>query len=255
MCAEKTQTLDRVIALLDCFSAEHPELGVREVARLVNLSSSTAGRLLAAMKENGILTQNPVTREYSMGPKVLTWASTYTSTLDVRAKAQPALRELYLKTLETVSLYILDGNERVCIERLESPRNVRTVVQVGGRLPLYAGSAGKVFLAFLSPQRRQEILSATALTPLTRYTIVDTDSLEKELKKIRKQGYAVSFGEWKLEAAGIGAPIFNINGEVVAAVTISGPSQRFTKASITEHAPEVVRVAAQISRELGYCTI
>jgi DNA-binding IclR family transcriptional regulator len=252
MPSDQVQTLKRAFILLDCFTLEHPELGVREVARMVNLSSSTTGRLLAAMKEAGILSQNPVTRVYLLGPKVLAWAGVYTNTLDIRAKAIGYLHELHLATRETISLYILDGNDRVCVERLESPRSVRITSRVGLRLPLYAGSAGKAMLAFLPPARQKEVIHSSVLVPLTEKTIVDPDALCREIEKIRKEGYAVSRGEWLLDASGVAAPIFDQSGVVTAAVTISGPAQRFTDEAIAQYIPMILPVAAQISRELGY---
>ncbi len=252
MPADKIQTLTRAIALLDCFTMDRPELGVREAARLVNLSTSATGRMLSALRELGILNQNSATRTYSMGSKVLTWAGVYTSNLDVRNLALPALQELHSRTSETISLYILENNERLCVERLESPQNVRIVARVGRRLPLYAGSAGKAMLAFLPLAQREEYLRNIPLTPLTSQTMVDPDSLRQELEKIREQGYAVSHGEWILEAAGVAIPIFDQKGEVLAAISISGPDQRFTEEKVAQYVPELTRVAAQISRELGY---
>jgi IclR family KDG regulon transcriptional repressor len=252
MPAEQIQTLSRAIAVMDCFSQEHAELGVREIARMVNLSSSAAGRLLAALKEMGILSQNPDTRAYSMGARVLSWANIYSSSLDVRNKAMAAIEELHQSTRETISLYILEGVERVCVERLESPQSVRIVQRIGRRLPLYAGSAGKVMLAFLPLERQEEILQHTGLVPLTSKTIVDPVILRKELKKAREQGCAVSFGEWVEDAAGVAAPILDQDGEVIAALAISGPTSRFTKENVTRYCVEVKHVAAQISVSLGY---
>ncbi len=252
MPAEQMQTLSRAVAVMDCFSHEHAELGVREVARMVNLSSSAAGRLLAALKELGVLSQNPDTRAYSMGARVLGWADIYSSTLDIRNKAYPAIVELHQQTQETISLYILDGCDRVCIERLESPQSVRIVQRIGRRLPLYAGSAGKAMLAFLSAERQEEILQSSRLEPLTPRTITDPAVLRRELKKIREQGCAVSYGEWLVDAAGVSAPIFDQNGEVVAAVVISGPISRFGKEVVARYCVEVKRVAELISERMGY---
>ena len=118
---------------------------MREVARKTNLSSSTTGRIMAYMKERGMLNQDPETQNYMMGSKVLAWAGIYTITSDVRAVALPVMVRLQELTRETISLYVLEGNERVCVERFESPETVRIVARVGRRIPLYAGSAGKVF--------------------------------------------------------------------------------------------------------------
>jgi IclR family transcriptional regulator, KDG regulon repressor len=250
--ADKTQSLARAISLLDCFSGEHPELGVREASRLVNLSSSTTGRLLTHLKDLGVLSQNPVTHAYSLGAKILAWSGVYTANLDIRNKALAAMHKLHEATQETISLYVLEGNERVCIERIESTQNVRIIARIGRRLPLYAGSAGKVFLAFLSPTRRDEILNSAPLVPFTNYTIVKKDEMLSELLKIHRDGYAVSHGEWTADASGVAAPIFDLNGEIIAALTISGPTQRFTLEAISQYTQEVTHAAKIISNAMGY---
>jgi IclR family KDG regulon transcriptional repressor len=251
--ADKSQALNRAVRILECFSQDRPELGVREVARKIELSTSATGRLMLAMKELGILSQNPSTRIYALGPRVLTWAGAYLSTSDIRNLAYPYLQELHHKTQETISLYILDGNERVCIERLESTQNIRFVApRVGKHLPLHAGSAGKVMLAYLPEDRRREILSMPLLEKLTEKTICDPELLEKELQKIRRQGYAVSNGEWILDASGIAAPIFDRNTEIIAALTISGPTQRFSDEAVAGYAETLSMIALEISRGLGF---
>jgi IclR family transcriptional regulator, KDG regulon repressor len=250
---ERAQTLMRSVMILDCFTQDRPELGVREVARMVDLSSSSTGRIMSAMKELGILSQNPTTRLYSVGPRVLTWAGVYLATSDIRNVAYPYLEELHNTTRETISLYILDGKERVCIERLESTQNVRFVApRIGRHLPLHAGSAGKVMMAFLPETRREELLLPGNLVQLTEKTIIVPEVLRSELDRIRLDGYAISNGEWILDASGIAAPIFDRFGEVLAALTISGPTQRFTQEVFPGYIEAVVRVAQQISAGLGF---
>jgi IclR family transcriptional regulator, KDG regulon repressor len=244
--------LNRSIAILDCFNQDRPEIGVREAARLVNLSSSATGRLMGSLRNLGILSQNPESKAYSLGPRVLTWAGVYTATLDLRKRALPFLEELYVSTNETISLYIIQGNDRICVERLESAQTVRIVARIGRRLPLYAGSAGKVLLAFLSIARLREILTSLKLEPLTPNTITDRARLETELVKIRKLGFAVSHGEWLADASGIAAPIFDQFNEPVGAISISGPTQRFTPRVIEQFTPPLIHAAVEISRDMGY---
>lgn len=248
----KSSSLERAVALLDCFTQAEPVLGVREIARKSGLSKSTTGRLLGQLKELGMVAQNTSNHAYSLAGKVLAWAWVYTATLDVRNLALPLMHELHQSTQETISLYILEGNERVCVERLESPQNVRIVARIGRRLPLYAGSAGKVFLAFLPRERRQAILNTTTLKPFTKNTMIDREDLEKEVEKILANGYASSCGEWVADASGVAAPIFDYSGDIVAALTISGPTQRFDDEKVRQYSIEVTQVAAQISKELGY---
>lgn len=250
--AEKNQSLERSVAILDCFTLETPVLGVRDAARKANLSSSTTGRLMAAMKELGILNQDPESLAYMMGSKVLAWSGIYTVTSDVRSLSLPIMVRLQEQTRETISLYVMEGNDRVCVERLESLETVRIVARVGRRIPLYAGSAGKVFLAYMPEARRDEILAGIKLIPMTKRTITNVEELRTNLSKIQRQGYAVSKGEWVLEASGVAAPIFDQFGRITAALTISGPSQRFTEEKIHEIAALVKPAAEEISRELGY---
>jgi IclR family transcriptional regulator, KDG regulon repressor len=248
----KSTILQRAVSLLDCFTQEESELGVREIARKVGLSSSTTGRILMQLKELGLVSQNPETHEYSLSGKVLAWAGIYTATLDVHNRALPFMHELHHITQETISLYIMEGTDRVCVERIESPQNVRIIARVGRRLPLYAGSAGKVFLAFLSPKQRKTILDSTIFKPFTPNTLVDRRVLEEEIEKISRDGYAVSFGEWVQDASGVAAPIFDQRGEIAAALTISGPTQRFNWEKVEKYIFEVTRAAEKISSELGF---
>jgi IclR family transcriptional regulator, KDG regulon repressor len=252
MVSEPSSVLKRIVAILDCFSTEQTELGVREVARLADLTTSTAGRLMAEMKEVGILQQNAANRTYSLGVKILAWSGVYLSSLDLRAIALPLMGDLRRITNESITLYVLDGNERLCVERMESYHNVRMVSRVGHRLPLYAGSAGKAILAFLPAERVDEILQTTDLKAYTPFTIIDRVALREELDKIRQLGFAESHGEWISDASGVAAPILAQGGEVIGAISISGPGTRFTAQSVETYAEEVMKVTQQLSKLMGF---
>lgn len=249
---EDKGVLAHLCEILDCFSVDKPEIGVREIARMTGLTTSTVGRLMTAMKERGILNQNAATRGYSLGIRLLTWTGVYLTSLDIRTIAQPIMSELQQVTQETISLYLRDGHDRVCVERLESPQTVRIVARLGRRLPLYAGSAGKAILAYLTDTMIKDIVEASSLTPFTARTITDPVVLHEELEKVRQKGYAFSHGEWIQDASGVAAPIFGPNREVIGALTISGPSQRFTRETIEKYAREVVASAQDISRQMGF---
>ena len=250
--SDTSKTLTRAIQLMDCFTREQPHLGVREAARLAGFSSSTTGRLLASLKELGLLVQDPATRQYALAGKVLAWAEVYSASVDVRSLAQPYIYDLQRSTGETISLYIMEGSERVCVERLESEQNVRVVARVGRHLPLHAGSAGKLFLAYLPAEEREELLDHSELEVFTPYTITDRAELRRLSAVIREQGYAVSHGEWTIDASGVAAPIFNQRGQMIAALTISGPTQRFAEHQVERYIKSATRTAAQLSRLLGF---
>ncbi len=244
--------LAHICAILDCFNIDRPEVGVREAARITGLTTSTVGRLMTSLKEREILSQNPITRSYTLGIRLLTWTGVYLTALDIRTIAQPVMTELQQITQETISLYVLDGHDRVCVERLESPQTVRIVARLGRRLPLYAGSAGKAILAFLPEAKIREVIETSALAPFTARTITDPSVLRSELEKVHLKGYAFSHGEWITDASGVAAPLFGSSREVIGALTISGPSQRFTKETIEKYAREVVSAAQEVSRQMGY---
>ena len=252
MPTSKTQSIDRAVAILDYFSMEHPEAGVREIARFLKLHPSTVGRMLATLTSSDILIQEETTHRYKLGSKVLKWGAVYLGNLNVQNEARPYMQSLREKTNETVSLYVPSGNERVLIERMESTHFIRVIAQVGERMPLYAGASGKVFLAFLPPEKREEVLETKRLERLTSQTIVDIDSLRKELVQIRKRGYAISHGERVEGASSVSAPIFGFRNQVIGAISISGPTVRFSEERIAEFFDPLVKATHQISQAMGY---
>jgi len=251
MASGEVQSLSRAFAILDCFSYEHPQLGVREIARQLGMSASTVGRILAAFNAAGILNQDPSTRLYRMGPKVMMWSAVYTKGLDVREYALPVLKELHRLTNETVSLYVLERDERVCVACIESSEIVRVVVRVGERMPLHAGSAGKTLLAFMPPIDAETVI-AKPLGKMTAHTITAKSDLLAELETIRKQGYATSNSERFEDVIGLAAPVFDASGKVFAALNVAGPKTRFTASRAERIAPSIVRLADEVSFNLGY---
>jgi DNA-binding IclR family transcriptional regulator len=242
----------RAIGILDCFSVDQPELGVREIARRLRLSSSTTGRLAATLAATGVLTQNPANLTYMLGPRVLAWAGLYAGTLDIRTSARPILERLRRATRETTTLYVPDGLERVCVERLEGPESIRAFVRLGERMPLYAGAGGKVLLAFLPPESRAAILKRLTLARFTPHTISTRPRLERELASIRERGYATSAHERFEGGASVAAPVYGAGGSLVGAVNVFGPADRFTGTRQATYVKHVTSAAAAISRAMGY---
>jgi IclR family transcriptional regulator, KDG regulon repressor len=248
----KIQSIDRAIAILDYFSAKHPEAGVREIARHLKLHPSTVGRMLATLTSLDILIQDDLTHRYKLGSKVLKWGAVYLGNLNLQNEARPFMQVFREKTNETVSLYIPSGNERVLIERIDSTHFLRVITQVGERMPLYAGASGKIFLAFLPVEKREEVLETKRLERLTAQTIVNIEDLRKELSLIRKRGYAVSHGERVEGVSSVSAPIFNFRNQVIGAISISGPTGRFSAERINEFIEPLIKATQQISFAMGY---
>jgi IclR family acetate operon transcriptional repressor len=244
-------SIQRAIAILDVFTLEQPENGVREIARRLDIHPSTVGRMLATLTKLGILIQNETNHQYRLGSKVLQWSAVYLGSLDLQKVSRPYMEELRKKTQESVSLYVPSGNERVLIERLDTSHFMRVVTQIGQRMPLYAGASGKVFLAFLPPQKREDVLKDLHLDRLTSKTIVDIEDLRKELLLIRKRGYAISHGERVEGVSSLSAPLFNFRNQVIGAISISGPSLRLSEEKITEFIEPIINATDHISQVMG----
>jgi IclR family KDG regulon transcriptional repressor len=249
---KETQSITRAIAILDCFRDIQPELGVREIARQVELHPSTVGRLLVTLTSLGILNQNRDTQKYRMGSKVLRWGAVYMSSMDLRLEARPFLEELHKQTDETIHLDIPDGATRICIERIESPQSLRWVPRIGERKPYYASAGGKVMLAYFSPTQRSEILKSQPLEQLTPRTTTDPKILQKEFDLIRERGYSISEGERVDGVSCVAAPIFDSSKIIIGALTISGPTLRFSEAKKQEYAQLLIQATGNISKAMGY---
>lgn len=252
MATTETQSLHRATAILDCFRDIQPQLGVREIARQLELHPSTVGRMLATLTSLGILNQDKDTHRYRMGSKVLSWSSIYMNNVDLRIEARPYLEELHRTAQETVHLDIPDGVTRICIDRIESPYRLRWVAQIGERMPYYASASGKVMLAYMPEQQQKTIIKKTPLERLTPQTTTDPKILFKELDDIRKQGYAVSQSERVEGVSCVAAPIFEPAGKIIGAMTISGPITRFSEQKIKEYAKLLMKATRELSTSMGY---
>ncbi len=253
MTEKDNQHINRIFSLMDCFSIEKPEIGVREAARMLNISSSSCGRLLGELRDEGILVQNPDNRMYSLGGRVIRWASVYTASSDLRKKAYPYMQKIYEKTNETVTLYTAEEYDRVCVERIESRKTVRIVEMVGTRISIFAGSGGKSILAFRTPEEIAHVIEYAKTLPKYQNDHTFFAQLENEFAIIREKGYAISHGEWETDASGIGAPIFNEKGIPIGSISISGPTQRFLDQDmLLSYADILVKSVNKISYELGF---
>jgi len=246
------KTIKGSIAILDCFTLKNPEQGVSEIARKLDMQKSKVSRVLSTFESLGVVRKSPNNHKYHLGPKLLEWATIVMGNTDLRTCALPHMEKLRTITEEAVNIYIAQGDYRICIERLESPQTIGMVSRIGNPVPLNAGAAGKLILAYFTDEKRNDLLSRIQFSKFTENTITNRNTFNKELKKIVQQGYATSFQEHVPIAASLAAPIRNFHGEVIAALTVGGPSMRLTKKKMREFVPHIKEAADNISRELGY---
>jgi DNA-binding IclR family transcriptional regulator len=246
--SERILVLGKARDLLDCFSPEEPELGFGELRRRTRLPPSTCSRLLSNLTELGFLER--LGESYRPGARLVRWSSArLASSPGLQELARRRLEKLRDETGETSRLYVRDGLVRVCVAAAETRRPVGRAVRVGEVLPLYAGAAGKVFLAFDETLDLREALAE--VRPLTAATITAQNAWERELERIRDAGYAASFGEREGETAALAAPVRDSSGKLVAALGVGAPRYRLGPRAAARLAPLVVEAASQLSVDLG----
>lgn len=229
-------TLDRALAIVDAVEA-----GARtpaEIAAETGLPRSTAHRLLKALRLHGFVGLEPGAG-YRLGPRLLRLAATARREAPLRDLAHPALERLARATGESAQLYVRSGDSRVCVDAVESERELRTIVPVGASLPLSAGSAAKVFLAF-DPDRIRHIRRAA-----------DPERFARDVELVASRGSASSAGEREAGVASVSAPVVGPDGALVAVVSVSGPAGRMGRASGRRAVPAVRRAAREIEAVLG----
>jgi DNA-binding IclR family transcriptional regulator len=246
------QSVERAIAILKSFSADDPEIGVGELGRRLGLAKSTVFRLLSTLEAGGLVAQNPETNRYRLGVDLIGLANNVVGYPNLRRVASPLLRRLANTLQETVSLSVLDCNDAVNVEQFVPPgRLVVHVGWVGRRMPVHAVSAGRAIIAFLPEEELTRLLDGN-LEALTPHTTTDPGALRAELARVRRRGYATSFEELEEGLNALAAPVRNREAQVIASVSVSGPSYRLTRERVVAIAPEVIRTAEQVSREIGY---
>jgi IclR family acetate operon transcriptional repressor len=249
-----TRTISRAMAILYAFDETRPELGVTDLSQLTGLDKSTVYRLLSALQQGGLVDQDPETSKYRLGGGLVRLGGLALRDTDLPRIARTHLQYLADRTQETVNLSVLTENDSlVNIDVITSPRRVRNVGWIGREMPLHAVSGGKVFMAYLPPERLGQILSK-GLPACTEHTITDQARLREELEEIRKNGYGIAEEELEEGLSAVAAPIRNHEERVVAVVSVSGPSSRLPRKRLIELGDMTESAAARISQQIGYAS-
>lgn len=245
------QTVKRIAQILRCFTESDADLGVMQISRETRLHKSTTSRLLSALRQEGFVEKSAETGKYRLGLGLVNLAGVVLERQNLRQAAQEYLRTLAEITQETINISILDGEECINIETIRSPKSIRYAGRLGRRTPLHCTSTGKVLLTYISPEDRQTILSQP-LFGYTHSTITDSVTLRMALAEVCDQGYAISREEFEKGLVAIAAPIYDRTGDVIAALSISGPTYRMESNMLQNFTEPLLIAAANISSQLGY---
>ena len=245
------QSVDRAISVLEIL-ARRGEARVTEVAAELTVHKSTAFRLLGALEERGLVEQDQDRGKYRLGFGILRLAGAVSGRMDLTRYGRPVCQRLARESGETVNLAVAQSHYAVNVDQVPGTFAITAQNWVGRLTPLHATSSGKVLLAHFDPALRAELIKDAGLTAYTPATVTDLAALERQLETTREQGYATTVEELEEGLDAIAAPIRSHHGDVVAAVSVSGPAYRLTPARMRELAPAVVAGADEISHRLGY---
>ena len=244
------QSLERGLAVIRAFDAEHPELTLSEVARVAGLTRASARRFLRTLCELGYVRSNG--RLFALRPRVLELGYAYLSSLSLHEVAQPHLERLVSVLRESSSVSVLDADDVVYVARVPTRRIMTITISVGTRFPAYATSMGRVLLAGQSDEWLDGYFATVELRRLTARTVTDAPALRAELLQVREQGWAFVDEELEEGLRAIAAPINDLSGRVIAAVNVSSPVSRGSADLVRrEFLPHLLAAARDIEEDLS----
>lgn len=250
------QSIERVVTIFDVLAQSSQGISLRELSARVKLPKGTTHRLLSSLAYYGYIRQTPETKNYHLGFKLIELGNSLLNQLDIRSQAKPFLNDLAAKTNETVHLVILDQYEALYIDKVESKvkqGGLQMASRVGLRVPLHCSAVGKVLLAYLPENELEGLIQQTGLSKRTKNSITDAENLKAHLKAVRSRGFAIDDEENEEGIRCVGAPIFNQQGQVIAAISISGPTIRIPNKLLQNSLKrKIIETASAISREFGY---
>jgi len=242
------RSVDRAVAILDILAQGGARTGA-EMARELHVHRSTALRLLGTLERHGLVERDQTTARYRLGRRLPQLASVVTGEFDLRFVARPVCEQLAIAAGETATLDVLVADLIVPIEQATAATSVMSVNWLGRRSPVHCTASGKAILAFGPAAVRERVLGEP-LDRVTPHTITDVPGLEAELQEARRTGVARTHEELEVGLDAVAAPVFGADGEVVAALDVSGPSHRLRERHDLDRLTR--EGAADLSRRLGY---
>ncbi len=248
------QTLEKGLLLLDLLARAEVPPSLSALAHASGLPPSTTHRLLSVLTQRGFVHQDPKTRHYRPGTRAVFLSARVLQQLDLTREAPAILQRFVEATGEGITLAVLEDGELVPLCKAEAPASPRLFLHIGRRAPVHCTALGKVLLAAMPPSEAQKILVRRGTPRMTPQTIVSPKKLLGHLSAVRHQGYAVDDEETVVGGRCLAAPVRNYLGEVVAAVSTSGPVHTWTHVRMAYLREALLESAQLLSERLGYQT-
>jgi IclR family KDG regulon transcriptional repressor len=240
------RAVERATWILSAFDGEHAERGVSEIAQATGLHKATAHRIIMTLLNCGFLERTADGEKFRLGLRLVELGLGALRRLDFRRAAFPYMQQLVERFEETCDLGIFDRGRVLYVEVVHSAHALTVAARVGRHLPVHCTASGRVLLAFLPPEVVEPILSAP-LPAYTEKTITSPARLREELEATRQRGYGLDDEEFEVGIRAVSVPIRDIDGNLIAAMSMLGPSNRLTPERIPEIADALVETANAVS--------
>ena len=250
--SSSVRALDKAIRILENISALEGDTDLASLSRKMQIPKSTLLRLLHTLKDHNLIHQDETTRRFKLGLGLIALGKAAEIGFDLVQQIHPFLVDLSRETGETASLMVLEGDFSVYIDQVVSTSLIRGQPRIGESLELHVSSGGKVLLSAMDDARVERILHEKVLEQKTEKTITDLDILLKEVQKIRDQGYAVDDEEAEMGGRCVAVPLWDKAGNVIAAVSVMGPTTRIRQKDFAELARVVKAGVLRASVSMGY---
>lgn len=247
------KSLVKALRLLRLFTPQRNAWTAEDMIAALGYHKSSVQRILATLEKEGFLSRvAPRRSEYRLGPDILYLGNVAEMGLDLRSVARPIMQDLVQRTRETCYLCVADRDQCLYIDKVECSQPIRIIHQVGQRNPMHCTGVGKVLMSGMDDAAVDRLIEADGLKARTPHTITDRHRLRREIETIRLTGIALDNEELDLGVKCVAAPIKDSSGRVVAAISLSGPLQRFTAAAVQEFEKKIIAASLAISKALGF---
>ena len=247
------QSVFKAYQILELFG-QNNQLCFGDIKAHFNMPVATLYRFLSTLTACGLLTLDNRTKQYSLGPSIIYLGSVAISSINIVNIAHPFMESLKEKTGETISLFVRRGLSKICIAKVESNYSIRYSTEIGKTTYLHGGASGNILMAGMTSKELDMLEQKIGFPKLTQYTITDRKKIEEVLAKTRKDGVWVSYKERSEDTGGIGVPIYDCHGQIVASLNITLPAIRFDMEKIKHWIPLLKQAGAEISHRNGYYT-
>ena len=245
-------TVKNAMQLLQLFTDSSPEWSLTELAKAKSLNISHTKRLINTLTEYGYLKKDPISKRYRLGLAIVRLSGVLTSTMEIYKEARPILSKLLEKYDENVHIGVLEEINVLYLDKFESLYSTRLASHIGKRNPAYCTGCGKVLLAYTPEPLQQELLRKVDEQGFEQFasnTVKTIEELKNDLDIIVKKGYALSTDELSDGFASIAVPVLDFSGEVIAAISLTGPSNKINSLI---HLNDLMKCSELISEKLGY---